>query len=734
MSIIINLSNHPDKFTANCQEFEVEKRVNFIFGKNGTGKSTIAKEIHNQFSNDYDVCVFQDFEGVVENSRLNAVALGATNTAIQKKIDGIDKEISSILKETEQPNNKYEDTLFTRAEKSQKAFGEQDKKIKKFYTTAASRIKNIKNPSIANPSYNTKDFQADIIKACALSDEAVSAYKKIIKADRKSDISPMVFSGIDLSSYVESTNDILQSSVTQPQKIPGLDGNTEKQAFARQGMNIHKHIAGEKCAFCGNEISDERWQLLGAYFSDEVKKLEERINSELLRIESGLLEINDTKEMHTLDFYEQFLEDAKEANSQIKAKVNEYNSILTLLKTALETKRKSPFTKTDPLKIDLPPDFSGIKKMCNDIVDAHKKFSRNLDTEQRQARDALRYHEVQKEMSLFKYVDENIKLTVLSGVNDEAQKNLNTKKNELKIKQDERKTLIQQTKDEGKIAEKINVLLNGMGVVAFSLKLVSDDEEGQRGQYQIKGYDKKIRPITELSKGEKNIIAFLYFIFSLESAEHTSRRKIIVLDDPMTSNDDTMQYLMTEQVRKLYVETNSNNFFVLLTHNLHFYLNVRPNYNEAEENKIIKRNIRQTDDSKKEKTYYEKNGYFVLKRNGIHTFIQPIKTHNEDFRTSYAALWEDLIFLYNNDKPVSMLNNCRRIIETYMKFNGLEQKFYNSNEFVRKLFNVNSHSIDDQENELNGKTKDEIRIMLYELFKDNNAEEHFNNYWERQEV
>jgi hypothetical protein len=76
-----------------------------------------------------------------------------------------------------------------------------------------------------------------------------------------------------------------------------------------------------------------------------------------------------------------------------------------------------------------------------------------------------------------------------------------------------------------------------------------------------------------------------------------------------------------------------------------------------------------------------------------------------------------------------MLNNCRRIIETYMKFNNLEQKFYNDSEFVRKLFNVNSHSIDDQENELNGKTKDEIKNMLYGLFNNNSAEDHFKAYW-----
>jgi hypothetical protein len=48
----------------------------------------------------------------------------------------------------------------------------------------------------------------------------------------------------------------------------------------------------------------------------------------------------------------------------------------------------------------------------------------------------------------------------------------------------------------------------------------------------------------------------------------------------------------------------------------------------------------------------------------------------------------------------------------------------------KKLFDVNQHSIDDLEAEQNGKTKEEIKNILKELFIiNNNAEEHFNNYF-----
>lgn len=49
----------------------------------------------------------------------------------------------------------------------------------------------------------------------------------------------------------------------------------------------------------------------------------------------------------------------------------------------------------------------------------------------------------------------------------------------------------------------------------------------------------------------------------------------------------------------------------------------------------------------------------------------------------------------------------------------------------KKLFDVNVHSIDDLDSEQIGKTKEEIIEILKELFRSNNAEDHFTKYWEQ---
>jgi len=134
MSIKIDLSKHPDKFTANSQEFVIEKKVNFVFGKNGTGKTTIADEISIQLSDQYDVCIFKDFDGVVENARLDAVALGTENAEIQRKIDSVDAEILVIEQETKQPEDKNTENLFTKAAAAQKKAGDTSRTITAFFT------------------------------------------------------------------------------------------------------------------------------------------------------------------------------------------------------------------------------------------------------------------------------------------------------------------------------------------------------------------------------------------------------------------------------------------------------------------------------------------------------------------------------------------------------------------------------------------------------------------------
>ncbi|CAD0123728.1 protein of unknown function [Streptococcus thermophilus] len=115
--------------------------------------------------------------------------------------------------------------------------------------------------------------------------------------------------------------------------------------------------------------------------------------------------------------------------------------------------------------------------------------------------------------------------------------------------------------------------------------------------------------------------------------------------------------------------------------------------------------------------------------------ILPIETQDEDLKTSYDALWTELRWLYQQDKPDFMLNPIRRIFETFSKFNNISSSVLFKNDAeAKKLFDVNSHSIDDLEADLNGKTKEDIISKVRELFSNNNAQAHFEKYWDQYQL
>ena len=158
-------------------EIDFEKKINFIFGKNGTGKSTISKLLQEQ-NISYDLRLFQGFESVIgENNQLNAVILGEENKKINDEIrlnSNIilqkNKEKEEILRYISPPEDKGTENLWSRLETARNDFIAKEQEIKGFFSKSAAIIKNKTNPQIANPSYNTNSFQQEINRATLLQD------------------------------------------------------------------------------------------------------------------------------------------------------------------------------------------------------------------------------------------------------------------------------------------------------------------------------------------------------------------------------------------------------------------------------------------------------------------------------------------------------------------------------------------------------------------------------------
>ncbi|WP_249525895.1 AAA family ATPase, partial [Fusobacterium nucleatum] len=146
-------------------EINFDKNLNFVFGKNGTGKSTLTKLLKEQGKVNYDVRVFQGFENMIgENNRLNAVILGEENNEIAQEIENMKKdikkkeeEIDKIDSEIKEPKDNSEN-LWKKVEEIKRIAEQKDTQIQNFYSKSASEIKNMTNPQISKTTYNKSDF------------------------------------------------------------------------------------------------------------------------------------------------------------------------------------------------------------------------------------------------------------------------------------------------------------------------------------------------------------------------------------------------------------------------------------------------------------------------------------------------------------------------------------------------------------------------------------------------
>ncbi len=197
---------------------------------------------------------------------------------------------------------------------------------------------------------------------------------------------------------------------------------------------------------------------------------------------------------------------------------------------------------------------------------------------------------------------------------------------------------------------KINAILKSYGFTNF--KLV---ESSKKGSYEIKrenGDDAK----RTLSEGEKSFITFLYFYHLINGSldkETILKDKIIVFDDPVSSLDSNILFIISNLIRKIAEkvkskESNLKQLFVL-THNVYFHKEVTFDTKRSEDNKM------------RNETFW-----IIRKLNKI-SQLQEYQTN--PIKTSYELLWQEIRENAEN-KGITIHNTLRRILENYFMILG----------------------------------------------------------------
>lgn len=135
----------------------------------------------------------------------------------------------------------------------------------------------------------------------------------------------------------------------------------------------------------------------------------------------------------------------------------------------------------------------------------------------------------------------------------------------------------------------------------------------------------------------------------------------------------------------------------------------------------------------------------MAKENNI-TNIQKITNPTNDIKTGYEALWHELRFAYNNNRPVSMLNILRRIIDTFADFNRADSPEalirentsqdidYRIAAALKKSADVYSHGIYEPDSSADNFTREQIIEFAQWYFNTIGGIKHFHKLWDASET
>lgn len=195
----------------------------------------------------------------------------------------------------------------------------------------------------------------------------------------------------------------------------------------------------------------------------------------------------------------------------------------------------------------------------------------------------------------------------------------------------------------------INATLRSFGFSGFQLATAPGDQ----ALYTIVRPDGSDAAPT-LSEGEKSFITFLYFYHLIKgslSASGMTDDRIVVIDDPVSSLDSDVLFIVSTLIKDLLAEAVSGTGQIrqvfLLTHNIYFHKEVS------------------FDPKRQEQARAHERFWIVRKRDGYsvleHFDHNPIKT-------SYELLWAEV---RNPNRSTSTIQNTlRRILENYFKILG----------------------------------------------------------------
>lgn len=641
------------------------KQINFLYGLNGTGKTTISRFLRKQDDPRFSQCSVEwvgspikcevynrDYvdENFGETSVPGIFTLGEENITVKQQIETITSELTDLQKRAEMLNNELNGVdsapgLYQKLRKHEEEYTD------KFWTVKQQLDREQSPLSLAITGFRSKK---DVFKTKITTEKQSNKSELKEKAELEKQCSQLFVAKVEkanplsVPSFNEllaiENNDILQRVIVGKEDvdISGLIKKLGIDGWFKQGVSYLDRSDGV-CPFCQRPLEDDFINKVKDYFDESYLAATSELSKVCDRytlLADGIL----TKIKALIDNPSEFAK-----TDELQTAYQQLQHTIGANKQKLLEKKASP---------NIVVQLESIKEIANVILSILVEANRNIDAFNKKIehikdeRDSLtnmvwRYITELISTDIDAYTQGKERLeTSISGAKDELNR-INGTTNEKKT---QLRTLEQTLTSIIPTAKGINDLLRSYGLTGFSLKVNDSDKT-----YQLIRSDGS-SALQTLSEGERNFVTFLYFMYSLKGNKDESGHnddKVVVIDDPVSSLDNDVLFLVSTLVRDLFKDVYAGNGAIkqlfVLSHNTYFY-------KEVSFEKGI--NARKT-------------GYWMITKSNDVSQIRFCEKN--PISSTYEMLWDDVRNAANDpsgSNTLSLSNTMRRIVEYYFKFLG----------------------------------------------------------------
>ena len=292
---------------------------------------------------------------------------------------------------------------------------------------------------------------------------------------------------------------------------------------------------------------------------------------------------------------------------------------------------------------------TAVKTLIDDAniqVAAHNKMVANLATERTTLISQVwkfALEELKTDFDAFKTAKDGLDkaITAMTGQIEKATEE--RRKKTAEIRELEKQTTSVQPTIDG-----INELLSSFGFQGFKLAKTASGTS-----YKLVRADGSDAKAT-LSEGEKTFVTFLYFYYLLKGSESDSGMttdRIVVFDDPVSSLDSDILFIVGSLIKSVFDEVREGTGHIkqvfVLTHNVYFHKEV-------------------TFNPDRRKVAMGEETFWVVRKSDL---VSKIEKHNTNpIKTSYELLWSEV--RRTDRSNLTIQNTLRRILENYFKILG----------------------------------------------------------------